>query len=68
MIPHFSEDNIKANLVLVDVLSTIAQQKNVTTGQLALAWLLAQEPWIAPIPGTTKLHRLAETLAVQILY
>jgi len=63
IIPRFSEENIKANQVLVDALTEIAQQKKVTTGQLALAWLLAQKPWIAPIPGTTKLHRLDENIA-----
>jgi aryl-alcohol dehydrogenase-like predicted oxidoreductase len=62
IIPRFSEENIKTNLVLVEALSEIAKQKNVTTGQLALAWLLAQKPWIAPIPGTTKLHRLEENI------
>ena len=62
VLPRFSEENIKANQVLVDALSEIAQQKNITTGQLALAWLLAQKPWIAPIPGTTKLHRLEENI------
>ncbi|MEP6930818.1 MAG: aldo/keto reductase [Flavobacterium sp.] len=62
IIPRFSEENRKANQVLVDALSEIAQQKNITTGQLALAWLLAQKPWIAPIPGTTKLHRLDENI------
>lgn len=63
VIPRFTEENIKANLVLVEALSDIAQQKNISTGQLALAWLLAQKPWIAPIPGTTKLHRLEENIA-----
>lgn len=62
IIPRFSEENIKANLALVDALSEIARQKNITTSQLALAWLLAQKPWIAPIPGTTKLHRLEENI------
>jgi aryl-alcohol dehydrogenase-like predicted oxidoreductase len=62
IIPRFSEENIKANLVLLDALSEIAKQKNVTTSQLALAWLLAQKPWISPIPGTTKLHRLEENI------
>ncbi|ANF49165.1 aldehyde oxidase [Chryseobacterium glaciei] len=62
VIPRFSEENIKVNLVLVDALSEIAKQKNITTGQLALAWLLAQKPWITPIPGTTKLHRLEENI------
>ena len=63
IIPRFSEENIKANLVLVDALSEIAQQKNVTKAQSALSWLLAQKPWIAPIPATTKLHRLEENIA-----
>lgn len=63
IIPRFSEENIQANLVLVDALSEIAKAKGITTGQLALAWLLAQKPWIAPIPGTTKLHRLEENIA-----
>ncbi|RXG28375.1 aldo/keto reductase [Leeuwenhoekiella marinoflava] len=63
IIPRFSEENIKANMVLVDALSEIAQQKNITTAQLALSWLLAQKPWIAPIPATTKLHRLEENIA-----
>ena len=62
IIPRFSEENIQANLVLVEALAKIAKEKNVTTGQLALAWLLAQKPWIAPIPGTTKLHRLEENI------
>ena len=62
IIPRFSEENIKTNLVLVDALAELAKQKNASTGQLALAWLLAQKPWIAPIPGTTKLHRLEENI------
>ena len=62
IIPRFSEENIKANMVLLDALSEIARQKNVTTSQLALAWILAQKPWISPIPGTTKLHRLEENI------
>jgi aryl-alcohol dehydrogenase-like predicted oxidoreductase len=62
IIPRFSEENIKANLVLVDALAELAKQKDVSTGQLALAWLLAQKPFIAPIPGTTKLHRLEENI------
>ena len=62
IIPRFSEENIKANMVLLDALSEIAKQKDVTTSQLALAWILAQKPWISPIPGTTKLHRLEENI------
>jgi aryl-alcohol dehydrogenase-like predicted oxidoreductase len=62
VVPRFSEDNRKANQVLVDLLSKIAQQKGATNAQIALAWLLAQKPWIVPIPGTTKLHRLQENV------
>lgn len=61
-VPRFSEENRKANQGLVDLLAKIAQQKDATTAQIALAWLLAQKPWIVPIPGTTKLHRLEENL------
>ena len=61
-VPRFSEDARKANQTLVDVLGEIASHKNVTRAQIALAWLLAQKPWIVPIPGTTKLHRLEENL------
>ena len=60
--PHFSPEAMKANQALVDLLNEVAQQKNATPAQIALAWLLAQKPWIAPIPGTTKLHRLEENL------
>jgi len=62
VVPRFDEENRKANQTLVDVLSKIAAQKGVTNAQIALAWLLAQKPWIVPIPGTTKLHRLQENL------
>ncbi|MGB6194207.1 MAG: aldo/keto reductase [Terracidiphilus sp.] len=62
VVPRFSEENRKANQKLVDVLGTLAEQKKVTRAQIALAWLLAQKPWIVPIPGTTKLHRLEENL------
>lgn len=61
-LPRFSEDNRKANQKLVDLLSVIATQKNATPAQIALGWLLAQKPWIAPIPGTTKSHRLTENI------
>jgi aryl-alcohol dehydrogenase-like predicted oxidoreductase len=60
--PRFSEENRKANQPLVEILGAIAGQKRVTRAQIALAWLLAQKPWIVPIPGTTKLHRLDENL------
>lgn len=62
IVPRFSEENRKANQKLVDLLGEIARQKEATPAQIALAWLLAQKPWIAPIPGTTKLHRLKENL------
>jgi aryl-alcohol dehydrogenase-like predicted oxidoreductase len=61
--PRFSPEARKANQALVDELGRIAEQKKVTKAQVALAWLLAQKPWIVPIPGTTKLHRLEENLA-----
>lgn len=59
-VPRFSEEARKANMALVDVLQGIATALNATPAQVALAWLLAQKPWIVPIPGTTKLHRLEE--------
>jgi len=62
VVPRFNEENRKANQALVDLLTNIATQKNATPAQIALAWLLAQKPWIVPIPGTTKLHRLNENL------
>jgi aryl-alcohol dehydrogenase-like predicted oxidoreductase len=61
-VPRFSEENRKANQKIVDVVKTLAAAKKVTPAQIALAWLLAQKPWIVPIPGTTKQHRLAENL------
>jgi len=61
-VPRFSEDNRKANQALVDLLGSIATENNATPAQIALAWLLTQKPWIVPIPGTTKLHRLEENL------
>jgi len=62
VVPRFTAENRKANQELVDVLGGIATEKSVTRAQIALAWLLAQKPWIVPIPGTTKLHRLEENL------
>jgi aryl-alcohol dehydrogenase-like predicted oxidoreductase len=62
VVPRFTEENRKANQALVDLIGRFAQQKKVTPAQIALAWLLAQKPWIVPIPGTTKLHRLDENL------
>jgi aryl-alcohol dehydrogenase-like predicted oxidoreductase len=62
IVPRFSEENRKANQGLVDVLGQIAAARQATPAQIALAWLLAQKPWIVPIPGTTKLHRLKENI------
>jgi aryl-alcohol dehydrogenase-like predicted oxidoreductase len=62
VVPRFSEDNRKANQALIDALGRIAAGKGVTQAQIALAWLLTQKPWIVPIPGTTKLHRLEENV------
>ena len=62
VVPRFSEENRKANQALVDLLSKIAAERGATNAQIALAWLLGQKPWIVPIPGTTKLHRLEENM------
>lgn len=62
IVPSFSEENRKANQALVNLLGKMAKERNATSAQIALAWLLAQIPWIVPIPGTTKLHRLEENL------
>jgi aryl-alcohol dehydrogenase-like predicted oxidoreductase len=62
MVPRFTPEARKANLAFVDLLRSVAARKNATAAQIALAWLLAQKPWIAPIPGTTKLHRLEENI------
>ncbi len=61
-VPRFDPENLKANLALVQVVKRIGNAKGVTPAQIALAWLLAQKPWIVPIPGTTRLHRLEENL------
>ena len=58
---------MKANQALVDLLGAIAQKKGATPAQIALAWLLAQKPWIVPIPGTTKLHRLEENIGAVVV-
>ena len=63
IVPRFTQENRKANQVLVEVLGRFAKQKNATPAQIALAWLLAQKPWIVPIPGTTKLQRIEENIA-----
>ena len=62
MVPRFTPENRKANQAFVDLLGRVGQQKNATPAQIALAWLLAQKPWMVPIPGTTKLHRLEENI------
>ena len=62
MVPRFSPEARKVNMVLVDLVKAVAERKGATPAQVALAWLLAQKPWIVPIPGTTKLHRLEENL------
>jgi aryl-alcohol dehydrogenase-like predicted oxidoreductase len=62
MVPRFTPEALKANMALVDLVRNVAARKKATSAQIALAWLLAQKPWIVPIPGTTKLHRLEENL------
>jgi aryl-alcohol dehydrogenase-like predicted oxidoreductase len=62
VVPRFTEENRKANIAFVEWLKTFAARTNATPAQIALAWLLAQKPWIVPIPGTTKRHRLEENL------
>ncbi|MEG5000704.1 aldo/keto reductase [Microcoleus sp. B4-D4] len=61
-LPRFTTEALKANQALINLLGSIAEQKQATTAQIAIAWLLAQKPWIVPIPGTTKLHRLDENI------
>ncbi|MGZ3848790.1 MAG: aldo/keto reductase [Flavisolibacter sp.] len=61
-VPRFSEENRKANQAIIDLLDKIAKEQKATNAQVALAWLLAQKPWIVPIPGTTKIHRLEENV------
>ncbi len=67
IVPRFAEENRKANQIIVDKISEFAKKKNATPAQVALAWVLAQKPWIVPIPGTTKIHRLEENLKAQQL-
>jgi aryl-alcohol dehydrogenase-like predicted oxidoreductase len=62
IVPRFTPENRKANQAVVDLIGEFAKQKKATPAQIALAWLLAQKPWIVPIPGTTKLHRLEENI------
>jgi aryl-alcohol dehydrogenase-like predicted oxidoreductase len=63
IVPRFTPENRKANQALVEFLASLGARKKATSAQIALAWLLAQKPWIVPIPGTTKLHRLEENIA-----
>lgn len=66
-VPRFSAEARKANQVLIDLIGRFAERKNATPAQIALAWVLAQKPWIVPIPGTTKPHRLEENIgAVEV--
>ena len=65
VVPRFAEENRKANQVVVDKISAFAKTKNATPAQIALAWVLAQKPWIVPIPGTTKIHRLLENMKAE---
>jgi aryl-alcohol dehydrogenase-like predicted oxidoreductase len=67
VVPRFDEENRKANQVIVDKVSEFARKKNATPAQVALAWVLAQKPWIVPIPGTTKIHRLEENMKAEQL-
>jgi len=66
-VPRFKEENRKANQALVELLGKIAKEKEATSAQIALAWLLEQKPWIVPIPGTTKLHRLKENIGSEAI-
>ena len=62
LLPRFTPEAMEKNQALIDLLKRIASEKSATPAQIALAWLMAQKPWIVPIPGTTKLHRLEENL------
>ena len=66
-LPRFTPEAMKANQALIDLIGNISQRKKVTVAQIALAWLLAQKPWIVPIPGTTKLHRLDENIGAVLV-
>jgi aryl-alcohol dehydrogenase-like predicted oxidoreductase len=67
IVPRFTEQNRKANQAFVDLLGKFAQEKKATPAQIALAWLLAQKPWIVPIPGTTRLHRMEENIGATLI-
>jgi len=62
LLPRYSKDAMAANMAIVDLVKLIAKQKNASPAQIALSWVMAQKPWIIPIPGTTKLHRLEENI------
>ncbi len=66
-LPRFTPEAMKANQALIDLLGSVAQRKKATPAQIALAWLLAQKPWIVPIPGTTKLNRLDENIGAVVV-
>ncbi|MDD4848901.1 MAG: aldo/keto reductase [Bacteroidales bacterium] len=66
-VPRFQQDNLKVNMALIDLLNKIAVEKKSTPAQLALAWIHAQKPWIIPIPGTTKIHRLEENVGADTI-
>ena len=68
IVPRFTAENRKANLAFVDWLTRFAEQRKATPAQIALAWLVAQKPWIVPIPGTTKRHRLEENLGADAIH
>lgn len=62
ILTHFTPEALKANQALIDLLGKVAKQRNASPAQIALEWLLSQKPWIVPIPGTTRLHRLEENI------
>ena len=66
-IPRFERDALEANLALVDLLKKFGDRRGATPAQMALAWVLAQRPWIVPIPGTTRLHRLEENIGAMAI-
>jgi len=67
VVPRFTPEALKANMALVDLVRAVATRNGATPAQIALAWLLAQKPWIVPIPGTTKRHRLEENLGAIVV-
>ncbi len=67
IVPRFTPENRRANQAVVDLISKVAEQKKATSAQIALAWILAQKPWMVPIPGTSKLHRLEENIGAALI-